>query len=255
MPSTTIDDRDVPAEASQALNAKRTSLDRPAWLGEARKALIAGGIAAVKIGKLAEQLQVTRESFYWHFKNLQELHEQLLLDWESTITQAYAALLDKEHDGAKEFLAMVQMHLDESRYDPAWDAAMRDWARISTAAEMAVRRVDEQIVKLIRQMFIDMGYDDTESLVRARITHFHQVGYYKINPGESPEERLQLVSVYIRLLTGFPLMDSPDAPTLTYTSVRGTLHLRKEGIHGTTVSNEGEQAGHWRDPREKCLPV
>lgn len=194
-------------KSARPLTAKRTVLDRAAWIAEAREALIKGGIASVKIGKLATRLDVTRESFYWHFKNLQELHDELLMDWETTTTSAHAALLDPQHDGAKEFLSMVHFHLDKQRFNPAWDSAVRDWARVSKAVELAVKRVDESIVGMITQMFLDMGYEATEALVRARITHFHQIGYYKINPGESPQERLQLLPVYVRLLTGRSLMD------------------------------------------------
>jgi len=188
-------------------SAKRTVLDRAAWIAEAREALIKGGIASVKIGKLATRLDVTRESFYWHFKNLQELHDELLRDWETTTTSAHAALLDPQHDGAKEFLSMVQFHLDKQRFNPAWNSAVRDWARVARPVELAVRRVDEQIVEMIKQMFLDMGYDEVESMVRARITHFHQIGYYNVNPGESERERMQLLPVYVRLLTGRPLME------------------------------------------------
>lgn len=191
----------------QLPNAKRTVLDRAAWIAEAREALIKGGIASVKIGKLAARLEVTRESFYWHFKNLKELHDELLRDWETTTTSAHAALLDPQHDGAKEFLSMVQFHLDKKRFNPAWNSAVRDWARVARVVELAVKRVDERIVEMIKQMFLDMGYEEVESLVRARITHFHQIGYYNVNPGEPQQERLRLLPVYVRLLTGLPLME------------------------------------------------
>ena len=191
----------------QSLSAKRVVLDRAAWIVEAREALIKGGIASVKIGKLATRLEVTRESFYWHFKNLQELHDELLRDWEATTTSAHAALLDPQHDGAKEFLSMVHFHLDKQRFNPAWNSAVRDWARVVRPVELAVRRVDEQLVEMIKQMFLDMGYDEVESLIRARITHFHQIGYYNVNPGESEQERMRLLPVYVRLLTGLPLLE------------------------------------------------
>jgi len=193
-------------KAAQPSADKRIVLDRAAWIAEAKLALIEGGISSIKIGRLATRLDVTRESFYWHFKNIQELHDELLSDWESNTAEIFESILDPEHDGTKEFLSMVKIYLDEHKFNPAWDSAVRDWARISKPAELAVRSLDERIVEIIKLMFLNMGYEDIEALVRARISHFHQIGYYKINPGESREERIRLLPVYIRLLTGFPLM-------------------------------------------------
>lgn len=192
--------------AARARVRKRAALDRAAWIAEARAALVAGGIAAVKVGRLARKLAVTRESFYWHFKNLQALHEELLTDWERGNAAAYDALLTPGHEGAREILANVHMWLEEEPYSPAWDSAIRDWARVSRKAARVVRRVDELRVERIKQMFLDLGYDELESLVRARITYFHQVGYYTIRPGESRRERLRLAPLYVRLLTGLPLL-------------------------------------------------
>lgn len=188
----------------RARNGKRTALDRAAWIAEARAVLVAGGIAAVKVGKLATKLGVTRESFYHHFKSLHELHDELLSDWDHGNAAAYQALLDPGHDGEQEFRAMERMWLDEARYSPAWDLAIRDWARVSKKAARVVARVDERRVEMIKQMYLDMGYEEVEALVRARIYYFHQVGYYTIKPGESRAERLKLFPVYVRVLMGRP---------------------------------------------------
>lgn len=181
---------------------KRAPLDRAAWITEARAELVIGGIAAVKIGKLAATLGVTRESFYHHFKHLQELHDELLTDWDLGNAAAYGALLDPRHDGEQEFRAIERMWLDEARYSPAWDSAIRDWGRVSEKAAGVVARADEHRIETIKQMFIDVGYEEIEALVRARITYFHQVGYYTTKPRESREERLKLFPVYVRVLMG-----------------------------------------------------
>lgn len=189
---------------SPKASGPRVALDRAAWIAKAREVLIAGGIGAVKVGKLAGMLAVTRESFYHHFKSLDELHDELLNDWDTGNVAAYQALLNSQRDGEREFRAMEKMWLEEGPYSPVWDAVVRDWARISKKAERVVRHVDERRVDLIRQMYLDMGYDPVEALVRARIYYFHQVGYYTIKPGESRRERMELFPVYIRVLLGRP---------------------------------------------------
>ena len=47
-----------------------------------------------------------------------------------------------------------------------------------------------------------MGCQDEEAFVRTRICYFHQVGYYTLGMRESREERLRLLPLYTRVLTG-----------------------------------------------------
>jgi AcrR family transcriptional regulator len=191
--------RRAPRASAGARNG-RPGLDRAAWIRQARETFIAGGITAIKIGKLASALAVTRESFYWHFKSLAELQGELLADWEQGNAVAYEAVLDSRHDSEQEFRAVYEMWLDEGRYSPAWDTAMRDWARRSKRAARVVGRVDERRVQIIRQIYLDMGCEPDEALVRARIYYFHQVGYYTILPAESRLERLRLIPIYRKIL-------------------------------------------------------
>jgi hypothetical protein len=90
----------------------------------------------------------------------------------------------------------------EAGYSPAWDAAVRDWGRRSTPVAKVVRRVDDDRIGVLRQVFKDLGFADEEAFVRARVTYFHQVGYYAMGVQESRRQRLQLLPLYTRVLTG-----------------------------------------------------
>jgi len=178
-------------------------LGRQGWLTAARDALIQGGIASVQIGKLARRLKVTRGGFYWFFSSRQQLLDELLADWERTNTDAMnEVLVGSSHDGMAELHAVVDMMLTGKKYIPAWDAAMRDWARSSSKAAKAVLRVDAARIEVFKQIFLDMGCGEDEAFVRARISYFHQVGYHTLGVQESHEQRMRLLPLYIRYLTG-----------------------------------------------------
>ena len=68
--------------------------------------------------------------------------------------------------------------------------------------EEAVRRVDDRRIELLHGIFRRLGNGEPEALVRARITYFHQVGYYALRISESPETRRDLLPTYIDLLLG-----------------------------------------------------
>ncbi len=183
--------------------ARKNALGRDAWLQAARAALIRDGIGGVEIGKLARRLRATRGGFYWFFTSRKQLLDQILADWEQANMAKFKALVaDPGANGMAEFRALVDIWINEDGYDPQWDAAVREWARISPRVAGVVHRVDDARIAILQQIFEDMGYEETEAFVRARIAYFHQVGYYTLGVQESRERRLQLLPLYIRQLTG-----------------------------------------------------
>src|SRR3546814_19264286 len=56
---------------------------REGWLNCARVALIEDGIEGVKVDRLAKRVKVTRGGFYHHFKNHNQLLDELLLTWKT----------------------------------------------------------------------------------------------------------------------------------------------------------------------------
>ena len=181
----------------------RAVLGRSDWILTARQVLIQEGINAVNVLPLSKRLDVTRGGFYWHFRNRADLLEALLADWEANNTAAFERVVNEGgHNGRAEFEAIVDVWVSESDYNPAWDAAVRQWALQSKKVARAVKRVDEHRIALIQQVFLDLGYEDPEALVRARITYFHQVGYYTLGLGESRDERLRLLPIYVSTLMG-----------------------------------------------------
>jgi AcrR family transcriptional regulator len=190
------------AAQSQGPRKKATSLGREAWIEAARSALIGGGVARVRIEPLAAQLGVTTGSFYWHFKDRNELLARLLQDWETTNSAALFRAIDSSTDPSTQLNAIADTWLEEARYSPAYDSAIRDWARTAPEVEHTVRRVDDARIALLKGIFQRFGYDDREAFIRARITYFHQVGYYAMRIVESKKKRRQLKSTYLSVLSG-----------------------------------------------------
>lgn len=197
--------RTATRNAGRRRAVSREPLTREDWILAARKALIKGGIGAVRIVPLAKALRMTRGGFYWHFKGRQDLLDALLDDWVQTNTAAFEAVLKEPgSNGRAEFQAIVDVWVNERNYSPAWDAAMRNWAGLSRKVAAVVKRVDQHRIDIIHQVFLDLGYRGPEALVRARITYFHQVGYYALGLEETRERRLELLPVYTDSLIGVP---------------------------------------------------
>jgi hypothetical protein len=65
-----------------------------------------------------------------------------------------------------------------------------------------VQAVDQKRIAVIEQIFRDLGYRGKDAHIRARVTYYHQVGYYALGVEESRRERRRLIPYYRRVLTG-----------------------------------------------------
>ena len=206
----------VPLEPDAAVDApasgvarkslvRRDPLSREDWIAAARELLIECGIEHVRIGRLAQTLGVTRGGFYWLFKSRDELLDELLKDWVNTNTHPFEEILNAEHKGVEELEKLFDLWIDEDRYSPSYDSAVRDWARMSEPVARMVKEVDLHRINLMKTIFLDLGSPEDEALIRARIAYFHQVGYYILGLGETKEARTLTRPMYSKILSGFEI--------------------------------------------------
>jgi AcrR family transcriptional regulator len=178
-------------------------LNRDDWINAARRALINSGVEGVKVDTLAKRLKVTRGSFYWHFKNRADLLKALLENWETTNTAPMLeAIRASGARGEKEDFETYfgRLLVEERDYSPTYDSAVRDWARTERKVSNAVRRIDHIRIEALAEMFAAYGFDRYEAVIRARITYYHQVGYYALQIKESIEERDRWGDLYNKVL-------------------------------------------------------
>ena len=97
---------------SKEMPQRGRRLGKEAWVDAAREALIEGGIETVKIERLAKRLDATRAAFYWHFKNREELLDDLLAHWKEHNSKAYEEVLERNSDGRTELADIVSMWIE-----------------------------------------------------------------------------------------------------------------------------------------------
>ena len=174
-----------------------------AWVAMARDVLLEEGVQGVKVDRLAQRLGVTKGGFYKHFAHRDALLAQLLALWEADNVFVPALPRALAADAARErLLALTERLIGEEGYDPRFDLAVRDWARVDPAVAAVVRRADRRRVALLRRLFAALGCDTQEADVRSRVLYYHQVGYYALGIHESEAERRRLLPAYLRILIG-----------------------------------------------------
>jgi AcrR family transcriptional regulator len=191
------------AEARTMRKPKAGALGKRDWVLAARKVLIRKGISNVKVEPLAKALGVTSGSFYWHFSRRQDLYDALLKDWYDTnTTPLFNAVGTAGSDPRQQYLAFFGVWVLERDFDPRYDQAIRDWARGSRKVADTLRKVDASRIELLRRIYLNFGYRGLDAEMRARVTYYHQLGYYAMHIKEPRKRRLSLGPYYADILTG-----------------------------------------------------
>jgi AcrR family transcriptional regulator len=188
--------------APQPRTRAKKRLTREDWITAARKSLVDRGIDEVKIDRLARSMRVSRGSFYWHFKRRDDLLDALLSDWEARNDFEITQVRDRWARNTPDITAVVAIWLGEDSNTISFDLAIRSWGRRSREVAASVKRVDKAWIALLQENFARDCASADEALVRARVTYFHQIGYWALDFDEARDERLRLVPIYYRVLTG-----------------------------------------------------
>lgn len=176
---------------------------RELWLDAAKAAFLDSGIDAVKVQPLASGLGLSRTSFYWFFKDRAAILDALLSAWDNTNTAALIAACDSYAATITEAaLNLTAVFLDETRFEPRFDMAVRGWAHQSDAVGQHVAEADERRLAAIRAMFECYGFAPDEADVRARTIYLVQIGYISVQTRETLDLRITRVPAYIKTFTG-----------------------------------------------------
>ncbi len=142
-------------------------LSQEKWLAEALEALVEEGPRILTVDKICRRLDLSRGSFYWHFKDRDDFIHCLAEFWDRTktrdIVKAVAAF-----NGSPEERLLRLMELIQETNAAAYDIAMRAWASHEPKAAEIVERVDRHRYKLVKSLFRDMGFSGDELEMRAR---------------------------------------------------------------------------------------
>ena len=176
---------------------------REDWLRLAVDVLVSDGVGEVKVLSLGQKLGVSRSSFYWFFRDRQDLLDALLDHWGGTNTAAFFRHAGMEAPTITAAVCNVfRLFLDRDLFDPRLDFAVRDWARRDGSVRRALDAADAGRLGALAAMFERHAYGQEEAETRARVLYWMQVGYYALDLREPLEGRLARVPGYLLALTG-----------------------------------------------------
>lgn len=177
-------------------------LIRQDWIAAARQVLIDKGVGGIKLRALSESLGATTGAFYWQYRNLEELLEDVRQDWTERNTAPFTrAIAAAGPSGMQQYIAYVRTLVLGDEFNPRYDNAIRDWAHSDKRTADVLREIEIFRINQLREVFAAMGFEGHEALIRARVTYFHQAGYNAMQITETQEERLLNIPYYAEILT------------------------------------------------------
>jgi len=187
-------------KADQKPRARAT---RDVWLEAAYEMFVCDGIEAVKIMPLAKRLNLTRTGFYWHFKDLSELHDAIVDIWQARNT---GVLLERCAMPADSLCAalfnLIDCWIDPNLFDAPLDLAIRNWARNDPKLQSSVDESDKTRVDAVQAIFERFGLQSEAAHYRALTTILTQTGYYSMQFKEPRIQRAIAGCHYVEVFAG-----------------------------------------------------
>ena len=176
-------------------------LTKSDWIAHGLRTLATEGANALKVGAMSDELNVSRGSFYWHFKHRDELIEASLALWERENTTE----LIPEAEAIEDPLERLR-HLVREVYEQSVDAI--ETALVVAADDPLVapvfRRVTEARLAFLRRIFIDLGLGNRDAGDRAWLAYAFYIGHHQLGRAAAtgPLQPARLDRVVELLATG-----------------------------------------------------
>lgn len=156
----------------------RKPLGRDEWIAGAIEALADDGVAGMRVESLAKRFGVTKGSFYWHFKDRQDLVDAVLQAWKdgriNDIDKQLGAAAGRERE---QLLQIIEVYgSNRHRKGIAIELALRDWARHDAQASAVVEAVDRYRLESASRLFVANGFGDEEARGRSLLLYAYVFG-------------------------------------------------------------------------------
>jgi AcrR family transcriptional regulator len=154
--------------------ARTNTLQAADWVAAALARFADQGIEAVRIELLARDLNASKGSFYWHFRDRGELLEMLLDDWERS------ELLWFETEGefasaADRWARYVERAANPQRVRV--EVALRAWARQDERVAHRLTAVERKQTGCIASVLREVGFQGRSAELWSEIVHMVCLGW------------------------------------------------------------------------------
>ncbi len=175
--------------ATRKRGGRAGALTAEDWVRAALRAIAEGGVGAVAVEPLAQQLGVTKGSFYWHFPNRNALLIAALEHWDKESTEAVIAAVDAIADPRERLLRLGAAVAVYAPDDGAAGRGMPSGHRLDLAIADAaddplvrpiLRRVTARRLAYLDECYHALGFPADEARHRALLVYAAYIGTLRL---------------------------------------------------------------------------
>jgi AcrR family transcriptional regulator len=141
---------------------KKSRLTREDWILAGFRALSRSGPSALKAEALARELNTTKGSFYWHFKDVADFESAMLVYWRVQATeQVIASVAENSASPEKDLRSLLRIVTglrSEAHGGLRAESAIRQWAATNSKVAEARHEVDVARLDYLESLFVRAGF-------------------------------------------------------------------------------------------------
>lgn len=141
--------------------ASLVRLERSDWVRAGTEILAAQGLEAVRVEELARKLHISKGSFYWHFRDRDDLLQAILETWEADQADWNIDESERDRSPAERWAKLVEL-LSRSGYGRL-DVAMFSWAREDQRVARRVKEVEKKRIAYLARVFREIGFNASQA--------------------------------------------------------------------------------------------
>lgn len=152
-------------------------LSREDWLARGLALLTRLGPEHIKVDRLCAHLQVTKGSFYHHFRGRDDYVEALLSDWQERNTRALIEAVADIDNLRQRSLTLGELARGA---DTGPENAIRAWARSEAGVAEHLAEVDRQRTDFLAQLIAPQLSEPERAPLIAKLVYAHFVGVQQL---------------------------------------------------------------------------
>ncbi len=174
-------------------------LNRDTWVSAGINQLKELGPSGVSGEKIARRLDVTRGSFYHHFKNMDDFIEVLLDHWQTKHTiELLEQIITKECNMEEKMGLLLESAWNT---DADLEIAIRQWAFINGVVRTRVERTDRLRISYLISVYSSLTGDQDRGSKLAKVAYYGLLGALHAWPRLTKSQLKSMIMEIQALLT------------------------------------------------------
>jgi len=193
----------MPRSSAEPSPQPRNQLTPEDWIRAARNLLVSRSVDAVRVEVLAKEMSVTRGSFYWHFKDRDDLLHRMLMAWRDEATEQIIYRFERRGLPPRELirdLLSLPFRGAAAQEAASTELAIRAWARRDERVRQIVDEVDAKRLSYVAQCFSALGFGIGEARARAFALYSYELSESLLSNQGTPAQKDERKALMERLL-------------------------------------------------------